>query len=162
MHYGYLLLVPVSFGLMALSRPGALRIVAGVLAIVGTVTLSGAVSVDFFDLALAQTLPMDKAVDVSEHAGELGGAIAFYAPGMIGSALGLILLGVSAWRSGVAQVWLPAGIVAAIVVVAMDASLTFAIAGGGILLAAMGGTGVQLLRGERAAAPSGAAVPAVA
>ena len=44
----------------------------------------------------------------------------------------------------------------------MDPSLTFAIAGGAILLAAMGGTGVQLLRAERGVTPSGAAVPAAA
>ena len=78
LHYGFLLLVPASFGMAYLSRRGSrsLSNLGLVLAVLGS-GLSGIVAVDYYDLALVSTLPMDQAVEVYDAAGSTAGAVSW-------------------------------------------------------------------------------------
>jgi hypothetical protein len=75
LHYGFLLLVPASFGMAHIARRGSRRLsnLGLLLAVLGS-GLSGLMAVDYYDLALATTLPMDQAVEVYEAAGAMAGA----------------------------------------------------------------------------------------
>lgn len=161
LHYGYLLLVPMVIGLMALCRPGRLRAVAGTLAFLGVSTIAGAIAVDYFDLTVAQTLPLDQAVAASEHATEMPGALAYFLPGFFGTAVGLPLLSLAAWRSGVVAGWMPLGVLAGVVLTAFEISPAFSIAGAAALLGSLGIAGVLMLR-DGAAAPGRSHAPAPA
>lgn len=99
LHYGYLLLLPAALTLIRLGRRTARRLspVATVLAGLGA-GLSGIVAIDYYDVALAQTLPMDQALAVYDQAAGFAQAGLIAAPSMIGLFLGTILAGVVAWR----------------------------------------------------------------
>jgi len=103
LHYGFLLLVPASFGMAYLSRRGSrsLSNLGLVLAVLGS-GLSGLMAVDYYDLALASTLPMDQAVEVYEAAGSTAGAAPMFIqlPSMFGTMLGTVLLALAVRRAG--------------------------------------------------------------
>ncbi|HEX7189092.1 MAG TPA: hypothetical protein VF423_12775 [Actinomycetes bacterium] len=103
LHYGFLLLVPASFGMAYLSRRGSrsLSNLGLVLAVLGS-GLSGLMAVDYYDLALATTLPMDQAVEVYEAAGSTAGAAPMFIqlPSMFGTMLGTVLLALAVRRAG--------------------------------------------------------------
>ena len=103
LHYGFLLLVPASFGMAYLSRRGSrsLSNLGLVLAVLGS-GLSGIVAVDYYDLALVSTLPMDQAVAVYDAAGSTAGAAPalIQLPSVFGTVLGTALLSLALRRSG--------------------------------------------------------------
>lgn len=126
----------------ATAAPRVLRAIAATLAFCGATMLPGLVVVDFYDIALAQSLPPDQAVAIAERAGDYGLQAAMQIPAVAGLLLGGLLVVVTAWRAGLVGVWAPllvfAGLVASTVVfsgvMATIAALTFVVAYGGIAL----------------------------
>ncbi|MGY1804976.1 hypothetical protein ACI78T_16975 [Blastococcus sp. SYSU D00922] len=100
LHFGYLLLVPAAFTLVRLARRGAPRtsLVAMVLAGLGS-GLSGIIVVDFYDVALANALPADQALDIWNLAGSYGQGAIIAASSVFGMALGINLAVFAAWRA---------------------------------------------------------------
>ncbi|WP_116452946.1 hypothetical protein [Blastococcus litoris] len=100
LHFGYLLLVPAAFTLVRLARRGAPRtsLVAMVLAGLGS-GLSGIIVVDFYDVALANSLPADQALDIWNLAGSYGQGAIIAASSVFGIALGVNLAVYAAWRA---------------------------------------------------------------
>lgn len=115
LHFGFLLLVPASVGLLALLRHRAVALghVAVGIALLGSATLAGNVLTDFFDLALAQNLPTAQAVEVTKAAEAYSAAALFIVPGFFGTVLGFTLLAVALWRAGVVPSWFPVSMFAA-------------------------------------------------
>jgi hypothetical protein len=103
LHYGFLLLIPAILGMAQLSRRGAAKLShAGlVLGILGS-GISGLMAIDYYDLALAQNLPMDKAIQVYEAAGATAGAapVLIALPSMLGILLGCVLSSLALKRAG--------------------------------------------------------------
>lgn len=100
LHFGYLLLVPAAFTLVRMARRGAPRtsLVALVLAGLGS-GLSGIIVVDFYDVALANSLPADQALDIWNLAGSYGQGAIIAATSVFGIAIGLNLALFAAWRA---------------------------------------------------------------
>ena len=105
---GYLLIAVSIFGILNLLRQRAVVLghLAGIFAIWGWLTLPGLLVVDFYDLALAQSLDLEQAVTVAERTQEyaLAPLIGFSVPLGI---LALALLVVALWRAGFVPVWVP-------------------------------------------------------
>ena len=100
LHFGYLLLVPAAFTLVRLARRNAprLSLVAMVLAGLGS-GLSGIIVVDFYDVALANALPADQALEIFDLAGSYGQGAIIAVTSVFGLALGLNLAVYAAWRA---------------------------------------------------------------
>ena len=100
LHFGYLLLVPAAFTLVRLARRAAPRtsLVAMLLAGLGS-GLSGIIVVDFYDLALANSLPADQALEIWNLAGSYGQGAIIAATSVFGIALGINLAVYAAWRA---------------------------------------------------------------
>jgi hypothetical protein len=133
LHVAFLCFVPAIVGLIGVVRGGPLRTVGGVLGIMGAATLPGLVAVDFYDIALARELSPDQAAAVYDHAGELPGMILLSLPAALGLSVGLTLLFIAAWRSGVVPGWV-AAIVPVSLVGGTAAGSLFALAAGGVVL----------------------------
>lgn len=111
LHYGFLLFVPAAVGMAHLTRRGARRLgTVGLVLVVLGGGLSGLMATDYYDLALATTLPMDQAVRVFEAAGSMAGAapMLIQLPSVLGTMLGTILLAVAMARAGFVRWWTPA------------------------------------------------------
>jgi hypothetical protein len=106
LHIGYLLLVPILLGLAIVShtRP-RLRAAGLTLGLLGGATLPGLLVIDFYDMALAHTLPIGQGVAVEEQVSRYWGTLAIFLPTMAGLVLGMTLLGIAAWRAGFAPWW---------------------------------------------------------
>jgi hypothetical protein len=106
LHFGYLLLVPAAFTLVRLARRGAPRtsLVAMLLAGLGS-GLSGIIVVDFYDVALANSLPADQALDIWNLAGSYAQGGIVSATSVLGMALGINLAVYAAWRAGAIPVY---------------------------------------------------------
>lgn len=87
--------------------PPLLRRAAMLTAFFAATILPGLVSVDFYDLALAQTLPVDQAVAVADHVHTYGLAGILRAASGIGFLFGGILTLSTAWKAGIAPGWAP-------------------------------------------------------
>jgi hypothetical protein len=100
LHFGYLLLVPAAFTLVRMARRGAPRtsLIAMLLAGLGS-GLSGIIVVDFYDVALANSLPADQALDIWNLAGSYGQGAIIAATSVFGLAIGLNLAVFAAWRA---------------------------------------------------------------
>jgi hypothetical protein len=100
LHFGYLLLVPAAFTLVRLARRDAprLSLVAMVLAGLGS-GLSGIIVVDFYDVALANSLPADQALEIWNLAGSYGQGAIIATTSVFGIALGINLAVFAAWRA---------------------------------------------------------------
>ena len=100
LHFGFLLLVPAAFTLVRLARRGAPRtsLVAMLLAGLGS-GLSGIVVVDFYDVALANALPADQALEIFTLAGSYGQGAIIAGTSVFGMALGINLAVYAAWRA---------------------------------------------------------------
>jgi hypothetical protein len=100
LHYGFLLLLPAALTLVRLARRGARRtsLVAMVLAGLGA-GLSGLVAVDAYDVALANSLPMDEALRIWNEAGGYVQGTLIALPSIIGVALGTNLAMFAAWKA---------------------------------------------------------------
>jgi hypothetical protein len=112
LHFGYLLLVPAAFALARMARRGARRLSnTGLVFSVLGAGLSGLVVTDFFEIGMAQHLPLATAVRVYD-------ATSGYAMGTgligrttaLGAILGLVLLAVAAWRARWVS-WVPAAMI---------------------------------------------------
>ncbi|MDO8213329.1 hypothetical protein [Conexibacter sp. CPCC 206217] len=172
LHFGWVVWAPAAFGVVALLSPrgGWLLKIAGILAIVGTVSLPGMLVTDFYDLALAQELPPGTAVEVSDKASEFPLLAVFQIPAVVGAILGTTLLFFALWRARVVATWVPFVVLGGnVVTFSLPLSLTsFAIGGG---LVTIGGivAGIRILgvdsgdvRGTGDRLPAEAPAPAAA
>lgn len=120
LHFGFMLFVPGFLGLLAVLRGRGVVLghVGVVLATLGWISFSGFLIVDFYDLALAETLTREQGVAVEERLEEYPAIFAFFLPGMVGAMLGPPLIGLALWRARYVGLWLPvlalAGSVAAV------------------------------------------------
>jgi hypothetical protein len=150
LHYGFLLLIPAILGMTHLARYGARRLANTglVLGILGS-GLSGIIAVDYYDLALAQNLPMDQAVKVYEAAGDTAGAAPalIAVPSVFGILLGCVLSTVALRRAGFTS-WLPVGVMAAGWVVFFLGANHWVVGatGTGLIAAATALVGTRILR----------------
>jgi hypothetical protein len=150
LHYGFLLLIPAILGMAQLSRRGATRLsnTGLVLGILGS-GLSGLVAIDYYDLALAQNLPMDQAVKVYEAAGNSAGAAPalIAVPSILGILLGCVLSTVALRRAGFVS-WGPVGVMAVgwVVFVVGANHWVVGATGTGLIAVATGLVGARILR----------------
>jgi hypothetical protein len=100
LHFGFLLLVPAAFTLVRMARRGSPRaaLVAMLLAGLGS-GLSGIIVVDFYDVALANALPAEQALEIFTLAGSYGQGAIIAASSVFGMALGINLAVYAAWRA---------------------------------------------------------------
>lgn len=137
LHLGYMLLAAGAFGILALlGRDGGWGMrIGGVLTIVGATTMPGLLITDAYDMAIAQELPRDVGVRVSEAAGELPMTALIHLPAMLGFLLGGILLVLALWRAGVVPVAAPVLVVLGWVVPFVGFNATLFAIGGALLVA---------------------------
>jgi hypothetical protein len=101
-HYGFALLAPVVYGMVALvrARGAALANVAGVLAVIGLSTLPGLVLLDFAPVAASLAADLDTAVAVEEQMGQLGWFVVIILPAFLCAMLALPIALTAMWRAG--------------------------------------------------------------
>jgi hypothetical protein len=151
LHFGYLLLLPALLGLAMVTRDAPRLRAAGLLfGIPALATLPGVLIIDFYDMALAQTLPLDQAVAVAEKVGEYPGTLLFFLPTMVGLVLSFVLLGVAAWRAGFVPWWSAAVLVVGVTLMTMHrgAGLVFTVIEVGLLTIGLSDIGRRLLSGS--------------
>src|SRR6201991_5164130 len=107
LHFGFLLLLPASLGLLHLARGAAPKLahIGGLLAIFGLATLPGLLVTDFYDLALAEALPREQSVPISDAALEGWAATLISLTGTLPVFAGMIVLVFAAWRAGGTALW---------------------------------------------------------
>jgi hypothetical protein len=100
LHFGYLLLLPAALTLVRLARRNNPKtsLVAMLLAGLGS-GLSGIIVVDFYDVALANALPADQALDIWNLAASYGQGAIVAATSVLGMVLGINLAVFAAWRA---------------------------------------------------------------
>ena len=159
--FGYALLGLANFTVLrhADAAPRVLRSVTAVLCFFGATILPGMVLVDFYDLAIATELSRAQGVAVSDVAAGYGLAAIAIVPALLGFALGMVLVCVTAWKAKLAPVWVAPVLLIGIVVSfagppAMIAAASVLIVGAYALIAR------GITRGERTVAP--VAVPVAA
>lgn len=103
---GFLLSMATVLALASMVRRRAVRLglVGTVLAVIGAAAQPGLLITDFFELAMGQTLPLDRALAVEEQMDQYVGLAPLYLVGFLGGVAGTALLAVAAWRAG----WLSA------------------------------------------------------
>ena len=147
LHFGYLLLIPAAFALVHLARRGARRLTyTGLVFTVLGAGLSGLLISDFFELSLAQHLPLADAARV-EDAGKqyaLGALIA--KPTALAAVLGLVLLAVAVWRAGWVSWWPAVVLLVGWVVAFSSASLLRDAIGSGLVLVGLVALAARVLR----------------
>ena len=104
---GFVLLVPALIGLVHLIRERGITLghIGGVLAVLGAVMYPILFSTVYYDLSLAENLPLDQAVKAQEGTEDYVGPYFIFIPAIFGFALGLILLSIGLMRAGIAPVW---------------------------------------------------------
>jgi hypothetical protein len=146
LHYGYLLFVPTAFVLARIARHRAPRLAAVgfVLSVLGA-GLSGLLVTDAYDLSIAQNLPADTGVTVSEGAASAG-MFAIALPTVFGTVIGMSVLFAAMWRARWIS-WLPVITVVAGWVVGFGAhTLLRAGTGFALVCIALVAVGVRVLR----------------
>ncbi len=133
LHFGFLLMLPAALALMHLARVAVPRLahIGGLLAVFGLATLPGLLVTDFYDLALAEALPREESVKIADAATEGWAPVVMVLTGAFPVIIGLILLGVAAWRAGAATGW-------AALLIAAGWLVPMASATGGLVLAGLG------------------------
>jgi hypothetical protein len=133
LHFGFLGLLPAALGLMHLARGASPKLahVGGLLAVFGLATLPGLLVTDFYDTALAEALPREESVKISDAATEGWASVLLVLTGAFPVIIGLIVVSVAAWRAGAASGW-AALLIAAGWIVPMAATI-------GLVLGAIGG-----------------------
>jgi hypothetical protein len=133
LHYGWVFLSLSVLGLLTMVRHRAVvwGRVAGLLAFIGLVNLSGMLLVDWFAIALGRSgLPVEDAVGILEKSATPLNMAAWQVPGLIGVYLGLPLFLLALWRNGFVP-WWPAVAVAATIIalMALPSTLVFSVIG---------------------------------
>lgn len=162
LHFGYLLLVPGAFAMAQLVRARAVALghIALCLLVVGGATISGLLVTDFYGLALGRALPLEQAETISDGAFTWG-AIVIALPGIIGTALGLLLMLGALWRAGRVPVGVPLAYVAGVIGwAAGGGSLAVAAVSTGVIAVILVGVGARILRLDDAAWQRGGTVAA--
>lgn len=119
--------------------------IGGVLAAVGLVFFVGLVTTSLYDLSLAENAARPEAVKVYDGVEDYATAYVVLAPALLGTMIGLILLGIAAWRSTFAPVWVPIVIfVGFLGVMAGEGSKAINIVANLLLLAGFGFIGLKL------------------
>lgn len=140
LHFSYALLAAGAFALIGVlggSRSWWLRIGAA-LVVLGATTMPGLLVTDAYDLALAQELPRETSVAVSDAAGESAILGVIGATAMLGFVVGPVLVWVAAWRDRVVPGIVPALVVASWVVGFATMELPVMLAGVALLIVATG------------------------
>ena len=108
LHYGFLLFVPGFLGLLAVLRGRGVVLghVGVALAVLGWASLSGFLIIDFYDLAIAETLPRARGVALEEHIESYPGILGFFLPAIAGAMLGPALIALALRRAGHVGLWL--------------------------------------------------------
>lgn len=149
LHFGWTVWAPAAFGIVALLRPrgGWLLGIGGTLAIIGTVTLPGLLVTDFYDLALAQSLPPEQAAEISDKASEYPLLPLLQIPAVVGAILGTTLLFFALWRASVVPLWVPLLVLGGTAITfALPLSLASFAIGGGMTMVAGIFTGVRIFK----------------
>jgi hypothetical protein len=108
-HYGFALVAPVVFAVVALVRDrGAwLANIAGVMAILGLTTLPGLVLLDFSSVATLLASDIETVTAMEQEMEGMGWFLAVVIPAFFASMIALPLALVAAWRAGLVPGWLP-------------------------------------------------------
>ena len=80
---------------------------AAILAVLGATTLPGFLIVDFYDIAIVDTVGAEAYEDVSARLEELPGATVLFVTGLLGHLLCLPAALFAAWRGGLFPLWVP-------------------------------------------------------
>ena len=118
LHYGMVFLAISVLQLLPMVRRRSVfwGRLAGLLAFVGLVNLSGMLLVDWFAIALGQSgLPVADAVGIMEKSATPINMAAWQIPGLIGVYLGLPLFLLALWRNGFIPWWPAVGVAAFII-----------------------------------------------
>ena len=147
LHFGYLLLIPAAFALVHLARRDARRLAYTglVLSVLGA-GLSGLLVSDFFELSLAQHLPLADAARVDDAGKQyvLGALIS--KPTALAAVLGLVLLAVAVWRAGWVSWWPAAVMLVGWVVAFSGSTLLRGGVGSGLVLVGLATLAARVLR----------------
>jgi hypothetical protein len=133
-HFAFIMWAPLVFALVGLVRGrGAwLANVAAILAVLGATTLPGFLLVDFYDIAIYDTVGGDTWEEINDRIEELPGATVLFITGFLGHMLCLPVAVFAAWRAGLMPLWTP--IVVAISIVLAQALKPI---GSGLLILAL-------------------------
>ena len=140
LHFAYLLMAAGAFALIGvLGRGGSWWLRIGTLLVVlGATTMPGLLITDAYDLALAQELPRETSVPVSDAVGEMVLSAVLGISASLGFILGPLLLWVAAWRRKVVPGTVPALVLLSWIVGFATMELPVLLAGAALLIAAMG------------------------
>jgi hypothetical protein len=147
LHFGYLLLLPAALTLVRLARRSNPRtaLVAMLLAGLGS-GLSGIVVVDFYDVALANALPADQALDIWNLASSYGQGSIVAATSVLGMVVGINLAVYAAWRARAIPVYpLVLSIVGWVVFTMFSGDAWLPSVGTGLVAIGLGWAGVVVL-----------------
>jgi hypothetical protein len=108
-HFAFVAWAPLVFALVGLVRGrGAwLANVAAILAVLGATTLPGFLIVDFYDIAIIDTVGGEAYDDVIDRLEELPGATVIFVTGFLGHLLCLPVALFAAWRATLLPLWVP-------------------------------------------------------
>jgi hypothetical protein len=111
-HFAFVAWAPLVFALVGLVRGrGAwLANVAGILAVLGATTLPGFLIVDFYDIAIVDTVGADAYEQITDRLEELPGATIIFVTGFLGHLLCLPVALFAAWRAGLLPLWTPVAV----------------------------------------------------
>ena len=143
--------------------------IGGVFAVIGLASLPGLLVTDFYDLALAQSLPRADSVRIADSAGDSVAAAILLASTLIPMLIGLLALSVATVRAGVARWWMPVLVVAGwLLPLVSGTGLVPAVAGIALIGVAFGSVGLKVARmsdqawAERPARTTSAKAPKIA
>jgi hypothetical protein len=107
LHFGFMLVVPACIGLawLAARRAPILAAVTVVLAVLGS-SMSGFLAMDFYDLAVAQSLPLSQATAIADKVGSFPSAMIILLPSIFALLLAMAGATLAAWKAGLVPVWL--------------------------------------------------------
>lgn len=109
LHFSAACLAGALFGAasMVRGRGVALAHVALILGVLGATTMPGLLIIDFYDLAIAETMPRAEGVALEERVGSYPGLFVIVLPAFLGMMLGMVLTMFALWRAGFLPLWVP-------------------------------------------------------
>jgi hypothetical protein len=147
---GFVLLVPATIGLIHLIRDRGIVLghIGGALAVLGSILYPVVFSTTWYDLSLAENLPVDQAVEAQEGTEDYVGPYFVFIPAIFGWTIGIILLAIALLRARIAPAWVLVLIILGNVAIFLGAgeSVIAGALGGLLFLAAFGWLGFKVLR----------------